>query len=303
MESGETFIKLAWNPIYLEPATPFRDEMPTWGVEIVCDGDCNGLPCAIDPSKHQVNEIDGSNTDGAGGANFCVVTVPKGATANFVVFEGGMSDSDSGSGGAPQSVAQVSGSSSAPEPTSSSTLSPSPTPTPTPTPEPTPTPKPTPTPTTAQSSSAVLTSTFYSSSSILPPSSSTYSFPSSSSSVLAVPSIAASSPQWSPLSAASHAGPSISEAAVTSVHSHHHIAPSYSAAALSFHYKPHVFVQNGTSTVASPSSSSLPTNTTGSPSEPLPFQTVKPTGAGYNVQVTTAGLALTALAAVAIVAL
>ena len=56
MESGETFVKLAWNPIYLEPATPFRDEMPTWGVEIVCDGDCNGLPCAIDPSKHKVNE-------------------------------------------------------------------------------------------------------------------------------------------------------------------------------------------------------------------------------------------------------
>ena len=105
VDSGETFIKLAWNPIYLEPATPFRNEMPTWGVEIVCDGDCNGLPCAIDPSKHQVNEMDGSSTDGAGGANFCVVTVPKGATANFVVFEGGMGSGASGSGGAPASPA------------------------------------------------------------------------------------------------------------------------------------------------------------------------------------------------------
>ena len=45
--NGETFIKLGWNPIYLEPATPFRDEMPTWGVEVVCEADgCNGLPCA-----------------------------------------------------------------------------------------------------------------------------------------------------------------------------------------------------------------------------------------------------------------
>ncbi|KAL8793456.1 MAG: hypothetical protein Q9195_003939 [Heterodermia aff. obscurata] len=167
VESGETFVKLAWNPIYLEPATPFRDEMPTWGVEIVCDGDCNGLPCAIDPNKHQVNEIDGSNTDGAGGATFCVVTVPKGATANFVVFEGGMSGSDSGSGGAPHSVAQ-----------------------------------------------------------------------------------------------------------------------------------------NDTTTVALPSSSNLPTNhTTTSPSESLPFQTAKPTGAGYNVQVTTAGLALTVLTAIVVVGL
>lgn len=295
--------------------------MPTWGVEIVCDGDCNGLPCAIDPSKHQVNEIDGSTTDGAGGANFCVVTVPKGATANFVVFEGGMSGTDSGSGGAPQSVAQVPNSSPTPEPTSSSTPSPSPTPTPTPTPEPTPTPtpspspSPTPTPTptpTPQSSSVGSVSTSYSSSSIPPLSSSTYSFPSSSSSlssssssssVSVAPSIAASSPQWSPLSVASSAGPSVSEVTVTSVSSHHHVAPSYSPAALSFHYKPHVFVQNGTSTIASPSSSSLPTNTTGSPSESLPFQTAKPTGAAYKVQVTTAGLALTALAALAVLAL
>ena len=293
--------------------------MPTWGVEIVCDGDCNGLPCAIDPSKHQVNEIDGSTTDGAGGANFCVVTVAEGATANFVVFEGGMSDTltDSDSGAAPQSVAQVPSISPAPEPTSTSI--PSRSPTPTPTPEPTPTPTPTPAP---QSSSVVSTSTStsYSSSSIPPPASSTYSFPSSSSSsssppsslpsspssslsVSAAPSNAVSSPQWSPLSVASSAGPFVSEVAVTSVYPHHDVAPSYSPAALSFHYKPHVFVQNGTSTAASPSSSSLPTITTGSPSESLPFQTAKPTGAAYNFQVTTAGLALTALAAVAVVAL
>ena len=87
--NGNTFVKLGWNPIYLEAATPFRNTMPTWGVEITCSGgNCNGLPCAIDPSKNSVNEMIGSSTDGAGGGAFCVVTVPKGATANFEVFRG-----------------------------------------------------------------------------------------------------------------------------------------------------------------------------------------------------------------------
>ena len=64
---GNTFVKLGWNPIYLEPATPFRSKMPTWGVEIVCEGgSCNGLPCGIDPSKNKVNEMMGGQGDGAG---------------------------------------------------------------------------------------------------------------------------------------------------------------------------------------------------------------------------------------------
>lgn len=91
--NGQTFLKVGWNPIYLEPATPFRDEVPTWGVRIECDGDgCNGLPCGIDPAKHKVNECTSSTNPGAGGANFCVVTVPKGTKANVVVFEAGKDD-------------------------------------------------------------------------------------------------------------------------------------------------------------------------------------------------------------------
>ena len=31
---GETFVKLAWNPIYIEPDVPFRNETPDWGVRI-----------------------------------------------------------------------------------------------------------------------------------------------------------------------------------------------------------------------------------------------------------------------------
>ncbi|MCJ1239720.1 hypothetical protein MMC14_007718 [Varicellaria rhodocarpa] len=107
-DSGNTFVKLGWNPIYLEPATPFRSKMPTWGVEIQCDGQgCNGLPCAIDPDTNGVNEMVGANTDGAGGAAFCVVTVPKGVNANFVVFEGGLSSAGSSSGAGSSSAASL----------------------------------------------------------------------------------------------------------------------------------------------------------------------------------------------------
>lgn len=94
--SGQTFIKLGWNPIYLEPTTPFRNNVPNWGVRIECpNGGCNGLPCGIDPSQNRVNEMLGSASNGAGGGAFCVVTVSKGSTANFVVFNTG---GDSGSG-------------------------------------------------------------------------------------------------------------------------------------------------------------------------------------------------------------
>ncbi|KAI1619163.1 SUN domain-containing protein [Exophiala viscosa] len=96
--SGNTYIKLGWNPIYLEEATPFRNEMPTWGVEIDCpNGGCNGLPCAIDPSKNSVNEMEGGSTVGAGGATFCVVTVEKGSSAQFIVSSAGGSSSGSSS--------------------------------------------------------------------------------------------------------------------------------------------------------------------------------------------------------------
>jgi hypothetical protein len=98
-KNGQTFIKLGWNPIYLEDATPFKNEMPKWGVKIECDGEgCNGLPCAIDPTENKVNEMVGSSSNGAGGGAFCVVTVPKGVNANFVVFDESGGSGRGGSG-------------------------------------------------------------------------------------------------------------------------------------------------------------------------------------------------------------
>ncbi|KAK1146566.1 hypothetical protein N8T08_002996 [Aspergillus melleus] len=112
---GSTFLKIGWNPIYLEPTTPFRNEVPEFGVEIECEGDgCNGLPCKIDPAVNSVNEMIGSSEDGAGGATFCVVTVPKGEKAHIVVFDKG----GSSSGGDDESSSSSSSVSSAPAPTS-----------------------------------------------------------------------------------------------------------------------------------------------------------------------------------------
>ncbi|KAL7276545.1 hypothetical protein RUND412_000468 [Rhizina undulata] len=95
-DTGDTFVKIGWNPIYIQPDVPFRDVMPDWGVRIDCEGgECNGLPCYIDPNEQGVNEVSSNNAAGAGGATFCVVTVPQGASATITVFSksGGSSSS------------------------------------------------------------------------------------------------------------------------------------------------------------------------------------------------------------------
>ncbi|GAB1319085.1 Glycoside hydrolase family 132 protein [Madurella fahalii] len=92
MANGDTFVKIAWNPEFL--SAPLAKSGPKYGIKIECpDGGCNGLPCSIDPSKDGVNGLTSSvGTKGVGGANFCVVTVPKGKTANIVVFDTGGSE-------------------------------------------------------------------------------------------------------------------------------------------------------------------------------------------------------------------
>ncbi|KAB8074972.1 hypothetical protein BDV29DRAFT_172711 [Aspergillus leporis] len=116
--NGDTFVKIGWNPIYLETTTPFRDVVPDYGVEIECEGgNCNGLPCRIDPAVNIVNEITGSSSIGAGGGAFCVVTVPKGEKANIVVFD------KSGGGGGSSSTTASSSSSTISSSSSSTTSS------------------------------------------------------------------------------------------------------------------------------------------------------------------------------------
>ncbi|KAF7166347.1 hypothetical protein CNMCM5623_000052 [Aspergillus felis] len=122
--NGNTFVKIGWNPIYLEPTTPFRDVVPEFGVEIECEGNgCNGLPCRIDPAVNAVNEMIGSSSVGAGGATFCVVTVPKGEKANVVVFEKSGGGSSSSSNGGSHSTTAAASTTSQPSSTTTTTSS------------------------------------------------------------------------------------------------------------------------------------------------------------------------------------
>ncbi|RKF83178.1 putative secreted beta-glucosidase adg3 [Golovinomyces cichoracearum] len=88
-ESGKTFVKVGWNPIYT--GSSLSGTPPEFGVRIVCEkGDCNGTPCSIDPSTDGVGGVmSADKASGAGGASFCVVTVPKGSKANIEVFQAG----------------------------------------------------------------------------------------------------------------------------------------------------------------------------------------------------------------------
>ncbi|WEW54909.1 hypothetical protein PRK78_000336 [Emydomyces testavorans] len=150
-DKGQTFLKIGWNPIYLEPATPFRSESPSYGVKIECEGGgCNGLPCEIDPSKNGINQMTGSNTNGAGGASFCVVTVPQGSKASVVVFDAGKGNS--GDSTKPKEDSKSDKAQKSPEPTTS-------TPQPTTTAKETSTPTPEPTTTNIVSSTSSLAKT------------------------------------------------------------------------------------------------------------------------------------------------
>ncbi|KZF25167.1 glycoside hydrolase family 132 protein [Xylona heveae TC161] len=84
--NGITYVKLGWNPIYLEQTTPFRNDKPKFTAEIQCDGDgCDGLPCAID-LDNGVNACKGPGCNtGAGGANACTVAAHKGVKAHIVI--------------------------------------------------------------------------------------------------------------------------------------------------------------------------------------------------------------------------
>lgn len=88
-KDGSTFVKLGLNPIW--QGSSLFDTKPSFGLKIECEGGgCNGLPCSIDGNGVTSN----NKATGAGGSDFCVVTVPKGGSANIVVqnLDGSSSD-------------------------------------------------------------------------------------------------------------------------------------------------------------------------------------------------------------------
>ncbi|KAF5101436.1 hypothetical protein D0Z00_000915 [Geotrichum galactomycetum] len=100
--SGNTFVKIGWNPVYLESDCPFKTTLPNFGLRLVCKGSCVGLPCEINPKVNGVNEVTSLlQADGAGGGAFCVGTAQPGSHMYIEVFEvdegssTGVSSSDS----------------------------------------------------------------------------------------------------------------------------------------------------------------------------------------------------------------
>lgn len=111
---GRTFVKLGLNPVW--QSSPLFNNKPSFGLRIECPGgDCQGIPCKMDGNGVTSN----TKANGAGGSDFCVVTVPKGSKANIVVEAVG-----GPVGGVPAGAPGYSR--SEPEPTSSAEASPTP---------------------------------------------------------------------------------------------------------------------------------------------------------------------------------
>ncbi|KAG6069678.1 hypothetical protein E4U16_007518 [Claviceps sp. LM84 group G4] len=84
--SGNTFVKIGWNPVWL--SSSLSSSRPSFAMKIECpNGGCVGLPCEIDTSGPVGKVISNQPGVGAGGAPFCVVTATKGHTANVVTYD------------------------------------------------------------------------------------------------------------------------------------------------------------------------------------------------------------------------
>ncbi|TVY42663.1 Uncharacterized protein LOCC1_G005477 [Lachnellula occidentalis] len=229
--SGNTFVKLDWNPIFM--ASSLAGTTPTFGLNITCPGGgCNGLPCSIDPSVNKPGTVTSNEAStGAGGTSFCVATVPKGGKAVIEVFEVGNSGSGSGSSGSSSSSPSKAVSSSSPP---SSSSSPSSTPTPTPS---------------STSTSKTSSSSTSSSSSSKPSPTSTSTSSSSSSSSSSAPSTTSSTIS-STTSSSFILSSSSSSVLTTSSASINTTTSSSTYSSVTASNLPHVLFQNGTSTAA-----------------------------------------------------
>ena len=86
VSDGSTFVMVGINPIYCCEANKFAGTDPGFAIRIDCpDGNCNGMPCECNPATMGPNKCTGGSV-GAGGAEFCIVTVPAGGSANLVIF-------------------------------------------------------------------------------------------------------------------------------------------------------------------------------------------------------------------------
>ncbi|KAG7886523.1 hypothetical protein KL938_000176 [Ogataea parapolymorpha] len=87
-DSGNTFAKIGWNPVYFEDSSPFKNEKPSFGVRLSCNnGDkCNGNTCEINPQKYGLNKVSGSDNV-SDGAAWCVLTATDNSDVTVEVFD------------------------------------------------------------------------------------------------------------------------------------------------------------------------------------------------------------------------
>ncbi|KAL9060810.1 MAG: hypothetical protein Q9162_000514, partial [Coniocarpon cinnabarinum] len=88
---AKTYVMLGWNPVYLEAESPWRQKKPSFGVRVNCHGDCTNTGCAIDPSVHDINEVNGQQIPGESTSkgpanNYCMVSASDGQEVEVEVF-------------------------------------------------------------------------------------------------------------------------------------------------------------------------------------------------------------------------
>ncbi|KAG5967600.1 hypothetical protein E4U58_002136 [Claviceps cyperi] len=84
--SGNTFVKIGWNPVWL--SSSLSSSRPSFAMKIECpNGGCVGLPCEIDTTGPVGKVISNQAAVGAGGGSFCVVTATQGNTAHVITYD------------------------------------------------------------------------------------------------------------------------------------------------------------------------------------------------------------------------
>jgi hypothetical protein len=86
--TGNTYVTLGSNPIFEKEGNGLEKSKPSYGMRVKCTGGgCNGLPCEVGAADAAVGQVKSNlQAVGAGGASFCVVTVPAGSHAEIEIF-------------------------------------------------------------------------------------------------------------------------------------------------------------------------------------------------------------------------
>lgn len=88
-DSGNTFAKIGWNPVYFEDSSPFKNQKPNFGVRIKCtdSSKCSGSTCEINPKKYGIDTVSAGGQSMSDGAAWCVLTATQNSGITLEVFD------------------------------------------------------------------------------------------------------------------------------------------------------------------------------------------------------------------------